>query len=268
MSFQSKSLVTALTLLLSATSVVAESLTADQLAGLVAQRPVNEGRAAIMNFRLQNQSGSLRVRQARMISSKRGDVERIAIFFTAPAMIEETAFLSINYVSMEDETWLYLPAANRVRRLPGADRGDYFMGTDLTFGDVKENFKFGLDDWVFTLGAEEVVDGITFQVLEGAARTPEIGKDMGYGHFRARIDADGFPARTTFFDVDMAPIKVVELLTVEQVGDAKMATRLVTENLRTGHRTEINYTDVKDVPGVDESIFDPNALSYGIPDAL
>jgi len=269
MSFLPKALATALTLLLSATNVVAASLTAEQLAGLVVQRPANEGRTAIMHFRMQNKSGSVRERQAQLLSSTSDGVERIAIFFTEPAMIEETAFLSLNHVAMEmeDESWLYLPATGRVRRLPDANRGDPFMGTDMSFGDLQDNFTFGLDDYVFKLGAEEVVDGITFQVLEGIAKTPEIAKELGYGHFRSRIDPENFfPILTTYSDVDMAPLKEVEVLVVEQVGGAKMAAHFTFENVQTGHRTEIRYTEIKSVPDIDESMFDSNALSYGIPD--
>jgi hypothetical protein len=267
MPFLSKTLVALLSLLALVNTGVAASLTAQELAGLVAQRPTNEGRVATMHFRLQNQSGSLRERQAQMLSSTRDDLERIAIFFTKPAMIEETAFLSFNHVNRDDESWLYLPATDRVRRLPGSDRGDYFMGTDLTFGDVKDNFKFGLEDWVFKAGVEEVADGITFQVLEGTPSTPEIAKAMGYGHFSARIDtATGFPVMTEYSDVDMAPLKRIEVLEIGQVGEAKMAISFTVKNIQTGHSTEIHYTDTRSVPDLDESLFDPNSLAYGIPD--
>lgn len=267
MPFLSKVILAALTLFLSVTICVAASRTAEELAGLVVQRPTNEGRVATMHFRLQNESGSLRERQAKVLSSTRDDVERIAIFFTQPAMIDETAFLSFNHASSEDESWLYLPATDRVRRLPGADRGDYFMGTDLTYGDVKDNFKFALEDWVFKLGVEEIADGDALQVLEGTAKTPQIAKEMGYGHFSARIDtATGVPILTEYWDIDMAPLKRIEVLEVEQVGEAKMVTNYTVENLQTGHTTEIHITDAKSVPDLDESLFDPNALAYGIPD--
>ncbi|MFQ3199674.1 MAG: hypothetical protein ACI9SK_000382 [Zhongshania sp.] len=267
MPFLSNILVAFLSLLLLATTGVAAPLTAQELAVLVAQRPTNEGLVGTMGFRLQNQSGSLRERQAQFIVSTHDDLDRIAIFFTEPAMIEETAFLSFDHANLDDESWLYLPATDRVRRLPSSDRGDSFMGTDLTFGDVKDSFKFGLEDWVFKTGVEEVVDGITFQVLEGTPSTPEIAKEMGYGHFRARIDtATRLPVMHEFSDIDMAPLKRFDLLEVGQVGGMNMVIRFTIKNLQTGHSTDIHYTDMRSVPDLDESLFDPNALAYGIPD--
>lgn len=241
--------------------------TADALARLVADRPANEGRAGIMHFRLQNSSGSVRERKALMVHSAGDDADRIAIFFTQPAMIEETAFLSYNHRNRDDETWLYLPATERVRRLPVSDRGDNFMGTDLTYGDIKDNFEFGLEDWTFSLGGDERVDGVSFPVLEGTAKTTEIANEMGYRSFRARIDTTtGFPVWVEYTDTDGAPLKQIEVLKIEKVGDAQTAMHFKVNNLQTGHSTEIHFTEMKHVPNLDDSVFDPTALAYGIPE--
>jgi hypothetical protein len=244
----------------------AETLNADQLAKLVANRAASEGRAGIMHFKLQTQGGSMRERQALMIHSEREAVERIAIFFQAPAMIEETAFLSFNNPNADDEAWLYLPATERVRRLPASDRGDNFMGTDLSYGDVKDNFKFGLDDWSYTSGGVDTIDGSEFPVLIGAARTAELASEMGYGSFRARIDTEtGFPVWIEYTDPEGEPLKQMQIMRIEKVGDVQTAMHFKVSNLQTGHSTEIHFTDMQYVPNLDESIFDPNALAYGIP---
>ena len=237
------------------------------LASLVADRPANEGRAGTMHFQLTSSSDRVREREALMIHSEVGETERIAIFFTAPAMIEETAFLSFNHESREDENWLYLPATERVRRLPASDRGDYFLGTDLTYGDIKDNFKFGLDDWNFQLDGEETVGGVSFPILTGTARTPEIGLEMGYASFRARIDTEtAFPVWVEYADVDGEPLKRVEVHEIELVGDAQTAMQFTAENLQTGHRTDVRFSGMRHVPALDESLFDPDALAYGVPD--
>lgn len=237
------------------------------LARLVAERPANEGRAGTMHFRLESQSGSTREREALMIHSLADETERIAIYFTEPAMIEETAFLSFNHESREDENWLYLPATERVRRLPVSERGDHFMGTDLTYGDIKDNFKFGLDDWDFTSGGEETAGGKAYPVLEGTARDDATAREMGYGSFRARIDTvTGFPVWIEYTDPDGDPLKQVEVTEIETVGEAWTAMRFTARNLQTGHTTNVWFTDMRYVPDLDDSVFDPDALAYGIPD--
>ncbi len=237
------------------------------LATLVAERPANEGRAGTMHFQLTNSASRIREREALMIHSQTAETERIAIFFSAPAMIEETAFLSFNHDAREDENWLYLPATERVRRLPVSDRGDYFLGTDLTYGDIKDNFKFGLDDWSFGVDGEVVVDGKSYPVLTGTAKTPELGIEMGYAGFRARIDTEtAFPVWIEYTDTDGDLLKRVEVLDIEPIGGAQTALHFTAENLQTGHRTDVTFTGMQHVPDLDDSIFDPDAMAYGIPD--
>ena len=244
----------------------ADDSAATDLARSIAERPANEGRVGTMNFRLVNADGAVRERSARMFHSDRDETVRIAIFFEAPAMIAETAFLSFDHAVSEDENWLYLPATDRVRRLPTSERGAWFMGTDLTYGDVKDNFKFGLEDWNFTLDAPETVDGKSYPVLVGTVRSPEIGMEIGYASFRARVDeASRFPVEIDFTDTDGDPLKTVRVERVEQVGGAWTAMRFTIDNLQTGHRTEVEFTGMTYVPDLDPHVFDPDGLAYGVP---
>ncbi|MEL7137173.1 MAG: outer membrane lipoprotein-sorting protein [Pseudomonadota bacterium] len=237
------------------------------LASLVADRAANEGRVGTMHFQLTSSSKRVREREALMLHSDIGVTERIAIYFTEPTVIEETAFLSFNHTSREDENWLYLPATERVRRLPAGDRGDYFLGTDLTYGDIKDNFKFSLDDWQFELGEPAQHKGALMPVLKGTARNPEIGIEMGYASFQAKIDeASGFPIWIEYTDTDGEPLKQIEILTIESVGDAPTAIHFTAENLQTGHHTEVRFSDMRHVPDLDDSVFDPEVLAYGVPD--
>ncbi|MEL7109787.1 MAG: outer membrane lipoprotein-sorting protein [Pseudomonadota bacterium] len=259
-----------LSLVLSMTSLAhAEDAPMDAyaLASLVADRAANEGRVGTMHFQLTSSSNRVREREALMLHSDIGVTERIAIYFTEPTVIEETAFLSFNHSAREDENWLYLPATERVRRLPAGDRGDYFLGTDLTYGDIKDNFKFALDDWQFELGEPAPFNGQVVPVLKGTARTPDIGIEMGYASFSAKIDeTSGFPIWIEYTDTDGEPLKRIEILTIEPVGDAPTAIHFTAENLQTGHHTEVRFSDMRYVPDLDDSVFDPEVLAYGVPD--
>ncbi len=236
------------------------------LAMLVAERPANEGRAGTMHFKLTSSSDRVREREALMIHSDMGETERVAIFFTSPAMIEETAFLSFDHKARDDENWLFLPATERVRRLPSSDRGDYFLGTDLTYGDIKDNFKFAPEDWTFGIDGTDTVNGETLPVLTGRAKTPEIAMEIGYSSFRALIDVkSGFPVAVDYTDTDGVPLKRVQVLETGLVGGAQTAMHFTAENLQTGHHTEVRFSNMRHLPDLDESIFDPDAMSYGVP---
>ncbi len=243
----------------------ADEMTADALATLVIERPANEGRVGTMHFELINKRGRSRNRAALMMHSDREDAQRIGIFFVRPSMIQETAFLSINRPGDNDENWLYLPATERVRRLPTSDRGDTFMGTDLTYGDIQENFKFPAEDWFFSLDTSP--EQSPYPVLHGVARTPEIAKELGYQEFRAAIDvAHQFPVKVEYTDTDNAPLKTVEVKAIEWVGDAPTAMAFEVHNIQTGHTTRVYFTEMRHVPNLDVEFFAPDALAYGIPE--
>jgi hypothetical protein len=234
----------------------------EQLAAQVFNRPANTGRVGDMHFRLVNARGAVRERMALMAHAQREEDVRVAIFFTEPAAIRDTAFLSHDRHGEADQNWLFLPATERVRRLPASERGDFFMGTDLSYGDIRDDFKFNLEDWVFEAG--ETSEAGT--VLRGVARTPELAREMGYGAFEAIIDLNTlFPVRIQFADRDGDPLKVVEVQEQGVVGGAWTVLRFSVENLQRGHRTEIFFTDMRHVPDLSDTVFNPGRLALGVP---
>lgn len=242
------------------------SATADALAQQLWKRPASEGRVGTMHFRLVAASGAVRQRQAVMLHSDRPDAVRLAIFFQQPASIANTAFLSHDYRAKADETWLFLPVTERVRRIPASQRADPFLGTDLSFGDLKDNFRFSPDDWTFSGGETRTYRGKPHRVLIGAARTPAIAREMGYSAFRAMICPETlFPMLTEFDDREGKPLKRVEIEEMGVVGGTHTAMRFVVRNLGSGHRTEIHFTNMKPVPGLKPALFTPERLADGPP---
>ncbi|MCG8375835.1 MAG: outer membrane lipoprotein-sorting protein [Chlorobiales bacterium] len=41
--------------------------------------------------------------------------------------------------SREDDKWLYMPAMKKVRRISGASKNEYFMGSDFTYDDMGDH---------------------------------------------------------------------------------------------------------------------------------
>ncbi|MEQ8515800.1 MAG: outer membrane lipoprotein-sorting protein [Chromatocurvus sp.] len=236
------------------------------VAEAIAARPANEGRVGTMHFALRNDAGATRQREARMFHSDTPDTIRIAIFFTQPAMISDTAFLSFDHRVGDDENWLYLPATERVRRLPVSDRGDYFMGTDLSYGDIKDDFKFGLDDWVFTGAREETAGGRRYVRLDGEAQSSQTVAETGYSQFTALVDVErNFPVEIAYLDNDGDPLKHIIVEELDTVGGAWTAMRFTVEHLQSGHTTRIHFTDMQHQPDLDDSVFDAESLAYGVP---
>lgn len=243
-----------------------ENKKALEIAQIIANRQANEGRVGEMHFSLINSSNQIRQRQALMIHSTAGLTERIAIFFEHPASIAETAFLSFNHKNKQDENWLYLPATERIRRLPASDRGDYFLGTDLTYGDIQDNFKFNLADWDFSLGTESCIELNNFPKLYGRARTEKVTQETGYTSFTACVDLESaFPIWIEYTDKDGEPLKVVQVSQIDIIGGAHTALEFSVENLQTGHQTHVQFKKMRYVPSLDKEVFEPDSLAYGVP---
>lgn len=243
-----------------------ENADGQTLAERVYQRPASAGRVGTMNFRLINRRGRSRERVALMAHSETEDTTRVAIFFTAPAAIQNTAFLSHEHAAGDDDAWLYLPATERVRRLPASERADPFLGTDLSYGDIRDNFRFPLEHWRFRANGGRELNGRELIVLEGIAQSAASAREMGYGRFEALVDETSlFPLQIQYFDLHDQPLKRVTVSEVGLVGEAWTALAFEVDNLQTGHRTEVHFDDMRAVPELSERVFQPAALADGVP---
>src|SRR6056297_661826 len=236
------------------------------LAQAIYDRPASAGRVGNMHFKLVNKRGRTRERVALMAHSEIEDATRVAIFCTAPAAIQNTEFLSHEYETSEDDSWLYLPATERVRRLPAAERSDAFMGTDLSYGDIRDNFRFPPKHWHFRGNGTRAVDDRELIVLEGLASSADSAREMGYGRFEALVDETSlFPLRIEYYDVQDQPLKVVTVSNIGLVGNAWTALSFEVANHQTGHRTEVFFENMRAVPDLEERVFQAAALADGVP---
>ena len=257
--------VTTLALSSAEATTASADVDAATIAARIAARPANEGRVGTMDFVLRNKQGRERRRSAALIHARHDDATRIAITFQRPASIRGTAFLSHDYAASTDQNWLYVPAAERVRRLPASDGSDYFMGTDLTYGDIKNDFKFPLDEWQFTAAEPVRHDGQDVYRLTGVASSARTVRDSGYSSFDALVDTrTWFPVEINYRDADGEPLKTMRITDQQKVGDAWTAMRFVVRNLQSGHETTVQLRDMRHVPDLDLDRLAPEALADGI----
>ena len=153
------------------------------------------------------------------------------------------------------------------------------MGTDLTYGDIKDNFKFAPEDWRFTectatqlaLDSAPVSEAIEraggMQCLAGEAASASIAEEMGYLRFVATIDPITlFPRQVRYFDVHGEPLKDVVIEQQEKIGDAWTAMAFSLNNLKTGHSTRIHLTDMQARDSLPAEVFESGELEFGYPE--
>ena len=135
--------------------------------------------------------GKVRERSTTSFRKNYGEERRTAIFFTGPKNIKDTAFLTFDYpeVERDDDQWLYLSALRKVRRISASKRGDYFLGTDFTYEDIKNGGKIKSADYNFKTLRLEKLDGKNVYLLEAVPNSEEIGKELGYSKIHFWVDS-------------------------------------------------------------------------------
>lgn len=234
-------------------------LSGSAIAQKVADRSEGDPRKGTITFTIRNKDQT-RSRSAKMVRSETGATSRLLLVFDQPASIDGTAFLSYDHkpAAKVDETWLFLPATKRVRRVPSSDRGDSFMGTELSYGDVKDSFKFALADYTFSAGGEAANGRL---ILNGTAKSDKIAKETGYGSFSAEIDpANWFPRVIRLNDPAGRRLKTISVRKVGRIGGSWTATDFSVNNHITGRSTLVVVEGLSAASPVDNSLFDPARL--------
>lgn len=132
------------------------------------------------------------------------------------------------------------------------------MGTELTYGDVKDSFKFGLGDYKFTYGGKTKSGR---HILKGKAVSAAKAKKLGYGGFVAHIDpATNFPRFISFTDPSGRKLKTVSVKKMQKVGSSWMATQFTVANSRTGRSTTVTISNLTRSGGLSGKLFDPKLL--------
>ena len=268
------SLLALLAMLLAAVIFVSPNLIAAELpeGQWVAEQinGVNEGelRFSKVSMILTDKRGKERVRAAVVYRKYYGEEKRTVLYYLAPRNVRDTAFLTYDYPSsqLDDDQWLYLPALRKSRRISASDRGDYFLGTDLTYEDMKKEGKFDLNDYHFKTKGYAALSGKTLLVLESTPKSDEIAQELGYGKVEAWVDPENWIImKAQYSDTHFNPLKTLELDDIRQVDGVWTRHYLKIKNHKTGHTTQWRISEVDYVSPISDSLFNRNSLKRGAP---
>lgn len=214
-----------------------------------------------------DRQGKTRTRVTKGFRKYYGAEKRTVIFYLEPNNVKGTAFLTWDYpeADRDDDQWLYLPAMRKVRRISASDRGDYFLGTDLTYEDIKLETQVSIQDYHRkTVGADEV-DGHHCLLVEAVPATDAIAAELGYGKTEQCVDDEIWMVRRTkFWDTNANPLKTVFVRDIDQVQGIWTAHLIEVENQKTGHSTRFVFSDIDYRSGVPDERFTENALRRGL----
>ena len=229
----------------------------------------DDGAQVTRSFRLElvDRRGNSRIEETVGYRKYFGEDKRTIIFYTDPTNVRGTGFLTFDYAdpSIDDDQWLYLPALRKVRRISASDRGDYFLGTDFTYEEIKKEQKVELTDYTFAAAGEEMVDGIRTVVVEGAPVDDDIADELGYSRVVWRVDPEIWMSRVSdYYDVNGNHLKTITLEEVETIDGIVTATQVYVQNHKTGHSTRLSFSDVDYSSDVANTLFSQARLRRGL----
>ena len=214
-------------------------------------------------FRLINAAGQQRVRetdgQTKLIAGTTDN--RRLVNFLSPADVHGTKTLLIEHSAADDDIWIYLPAMKKVRRLVASNKKDSFAGTDFSYADV---IGHKVEDWNHKVLRQEKLDGRDCYVVESTPRRPEVADNTGYSKRVSWIDKESYVAiRAEIYDLGGKLLKRTSAQDVERVdarNDRYQPMKLISENVQTGHKTIIEFSNFKANVGVGDEIFAARSL--------
>ncbi|MCK7597755.1 outer membrane lipoprotein-sorting protein [Microbulbifer sp. CAU 1566] len=261
-------ILTGITLLILAITAFADDHNTGQtIMQAVDARPEGITQRANLTLTLTDRRGRKRIQQTIVQRKYYGADKRQVLYYLEPTNVRDTAFLTYDYAdpNTEDEQWLYLPALRKTRRISASDRGDYFLGTDLTYEEMKRQNKISLQDWRFTRIEESLVDGINTIVVEGTPVNEQVAEELGYGRARWYVDpATHTIRRSENFDVQGNPLKTAIFTDVRKIDDIWTVHEITVDNHKTGHQTHLLISDVAYDTPLDDERFEERTLRRGV----
>ncbi len=243
-----------------------ELITANKIIDNVEAVPEGLHATSKLFMKMVDKRGKVRERETINYRKYFGEEKRTVLFYTSPNNVKGTGFLTYDYPSVEtdDDQWLYLPALRKVRRISASDRGDYFLGTDFTYEDIKQSGKVDKRDYNFSLLGEDVLDGVASYRLSAVPKNEKIAKELGYGKLSIWVDKSNWVIlKIDYWDKKGKSLKTytaAEIVKIEGVWTRQV---MEVKNHITGHHSRFEFKDVDYSTPVNNKKFAVQALNRG-----
>jgi len=244
--------------------VYAEPSTGLEVMKLVEARDDGNDLIQKMKQRLIDKRGNVREREMISFSKDYGLDSKSVSYFLSPANVRDTAMLTWDYAddAKDDDQWLYLPALKKVRRISSSDRGDYFMGTDFTFEDIKSTPELG--DYNWTLVGSDKIDAFDVWVVDAEPKTKALVKNLGYSKVRYYVRKDiHMYIKVDFWDRKGRELKHLVSTGIQQIDGIWTATGGLMTNVQTNHQTELVLSDHQYNTGLSDRLFTERMIKRG-----
>ncbi len=187
----------------------------------------------------------------------KGDGDRSLSIFKSPLDVKGTKMLTHSHKKDDDDQWLYLPAAKRVKRISSANKSGSFMGSEFSYEDLgsQEPEKFTYK-WLRT----EKMGGREVDVIE---RVPK--DKSGYSkQIMWMVDSINNPAKVEYYDRRGELLKTATFSGYKkyEVGGKTLyrASTISMDNVQTKKKSIFTWNNRKLGVNISESEFEQRSL--------
>jgi len=179
---------------------------------------------------------------------------KIMTKFLAPADIRNVGLLTWEQgEDRDDDQWLYLPALKKVKRITSSGKKRRFMGTDLTFEDLRPE---NISTHEYRRLEDTTVAGRACHVIEALPATDKERKSSGYSRRILYVRKDILiTIKTEYFGRKNEKIKLATVSEIENVKDDAWRAKIsVVTDMKRGSSTTIKVEE-RDIDTVLEDSF-------------
>ncbi|MBF0287374.1 MAG: outer membrane lipoprotein-sorting protein [SAR324 cluster bacterium] len=248
-----------------------DTLTAQEVMVKVDDRYTGDTAIQDMTMILIDRQERQRVRQTKGFTKEYGEDSKSISFFLSPADVKNTAFLSYEWddADKEDDSWLYLPALRKVKRIASSDKSGSFMGTDFTYSDIEG---VDIDDYDYKFIKEsEMVDGHDTWVIESRPKKKikkDVIKETGYLKSQLWIRKDIFMLVNGKFWVKKGKkikyLTIPEIEKIDNIWTAKKMQMITTKKGKKEHSTVLQVNSIQYNKPLDDDMFTTQRMERGL----
>lgn len=245
-------------LLSAAMSLYAQS--AEEIARKVHDLPEGDTSYMTAVLTLTDKSGKSRVREIASYNIDEKKVKKSVTVFRTPKDVAGVSYLSFDYPDNPDgsvkdsDSWLYLPAMKKVRRVSGSSKDDDFQGTDFTYDDIGTR-SLGKD--TFKILGEEKVSGEDCWILE---YTPKDKNSKITRRILWISKASYVTLKGEYFNRQEVKFKELVCENIEQIDGFWTTRKMTMTNTLTNHATVYELKEIKYNLPLDANLFTVSAL--------
>jgi len=243
----------------------AASLTAEEIVAQVDALEQANTSESTMQMILVDKKGNQRSRTMSSQTKMFGDDEYKLLFFTAPANVKGTGFLTYDYDGeKEDDQWLYLPALGKSKRIAAADKSGSFMGSDFTYADMTQR---NIEDYSYKLLQEKTVADTDTWVIETTPKSQQVMDTTGYLKSYMFVRQDNFVVIQAIHMMPDNYRKYMSVNALEQIDGIWVATEIemkTTQGNTRQHSTLLKMSNITNNQPIDEQVFSLRELVKGL----